>query len=287
MDIKTALAQAGALLQKNDIEQPRLDAEVLLCHLLNCQRAYLYAHADQQLTEAEVQNYRHLLDRRVAGQPVAYLVGSKEFMGLDFAVTPDVLIPRPDTELLVETAIQLINQAKNPTPILVDVGTGSGAIAVSTAHFLLQLKVVAVDISAAALAVAQKNATRHQVARRIEFVQGNLLAPALQKLLTSSVDIITANLPYVPSQDIAGLSQEVRQEPILALDGGPDGLDLYRMLKPQALQLLKPGGHLLIEIGPGQGDTALSIFSGPEWDSKLYHDLADRERLVVAQKILL
>jgi release factor glutamine methyltransferase len=284
MDIKTALAQARALLQKNNIEQPRLDAEVLLCQLLNCRRASLFAHADKQLTDNELTNFNRLVEKRAAGQPVAYLVGNKEFMGLDFYVTPDVLIPRPDTELLVETAIELIKESNPPAPILVDVGTGSGAIAVSCTHFLPQLKVLAVDISAAALKVAQKNAEQNGVAPRIEFLNGNLLEPVLKMGLAGQVDIITANLPYVPSGDIPGLSREVHHEPELALDGGPDGLDLYRIINPQAQSLLKPGGHLLIEIGPGQGALSLSLFSAPEWSSKLYYDLADRERLVVAEK---
>lgn len=280
MNIKTALAEARALLHQNNIEQPRLDAEVLLCHVLNCTRVTLLAYPERLLSDTEQQQYQQLMAQRAAGQPVAYLVGSKEFMGLDFTVTPATLIPRPDTELMVETALQLLKD--NPHPKLVDVGTGSGAVAVSLAHFVPSLQVTAVDISADALAVAQQNATQHQVHQRMEFILGNLLTPLLAQD-TDPVDIITANLPYVPSGDIPGLSREVHCEPTLALDGGPDGLDLYRILLPQAETLLKPGGHLLIEIGPGQGAAALALFTNPRWQAQLYHDLAGRERLVVGQ----
>lgn len=285
MDIKTALAEARALLQQHDIEQPRLDAEVLLCHVLRCSKVTLLAYPERPVSPAELRQYQQLIERRAAGWPVAYLVGNKEFMGLDFIVTPDVLIPRPDTELMVETALQLLKD--HPQPRLVDVGTGSGAVAVSLAYYLPNARVTAVDISPAALAVARQNAIRHRVQQRVEFVQGDLLTPLLKG---DRVDIITANLPYVASGDIPGLSREVRTEPILALDGGPDGLDLYRQLLPQGAALLKAGGYLLIEIGPGQGAAALALFLGQgdrsavqKWQAQLYHDLAGRERLVVGQ----
>ncbi|WP_051688105.1 peptide chain release factor N(5)-glutamine methyltransferase [Desulfofalx alkaliphila] len=279
-DIKTALAEARALLQAKNIEHPRLEAEILLAHVLNCSRASLYARADLILDPVQVQGYQSCLDRRIEGIPTAYILGKKEFMGLDFKVSPAVLIPRPDTELMVERAIHLAKQVQRP--VMADVGTGSGAIAISTAHFVPQLEVLAVDISPEALELAQENAVTHRVKRRVKFLQSNLLEQLIKTRPPKSLDLITANLPYIPSGDMAGLAKEVQREPKLALDGGPDGLDLYRQLIPQARQLLKAGGHLLIEIGPGQGDGALALFEQPHWQAKLYRDLGDRERLVVA-----
>nr|WP_207754824.1 peptide chain release factor N(5)-glutamine methyltransferase [Desulforadius tongensis] len=276
------MAGARALLQQKDIEQPRLDAEVLLAHVLGCSRAALYAGAHRRLEPGQLQHYNRLVQKRAQGHPVAYLVGHKEFMGLDFTVTPAVLIPRPDTELLVETAVHLLSKRAGGRPLMVDVGTGSGAIAVSTAHLVPTLRVLAVDISAPALEVAQKNARTHAVDDRVVFLKGSLLEPVMERLNGEPVDIIAANLPYVPSGDIPGLSREVRREPLLALDGGPDGLDLYRQLIPQAQKLIKPGGHLLLEIGPGQGETALNLLNN--WQAKLYRDLGGRERLIAAEK---
>ncbi|MTI80618.1 MAG: peptide chain release factor N(5)-glutamine methyltransferase [Firmicutes bacterium] len=278
MNIQMALASARALLHQNNIEQPRLDAEVLLSQVLNCNRAYLLTNNVKPLTEMQLRQFNELVQKRTQGQPVAYLVGVKEFMGLNFTVTPDVLIPRPDTELMVETAVSIINKHAKENPKLLDVGTGSGAVVVSTTHFVPRLKATAVDISEQALKIAQKNAKEHNVDNKIEFIKGNLL----ESLLHQKADIITANLPYVPSQDILTLSEEVKNEPKLALDGGPDGLDLYRQLIPQAEKILNPAGHLLIEIGPGQGQPALNLFK--HWpQANLYHDLANRERLVVAK----
>ncbi len=284
MDIETALANARVLLQQNNIGAPRLEAELLLAHVLKCSRAALYAKAQRELPPELLNRYMQLVKKRIAGQPTAYLIGKKEFMGLSFNVTPAVLIPRPDTELLVETAIHLLQQKNNTKPMMVDVGTGSGAIAVSVAHYVPRVQVLAVDISPAALAVAKTNAAAHGVEDRVCFLEGSLLQPVQAYLKDNGVDLIAANLPYVPSGDLPGLSKEVHNEPQLALDGGPDGLDLYRLLVPQAEKLLKPGGHLLMEIGPGQGQKTLDLVAAPKWQAKLYHDLANRERLVVAMK---
>ncbi len=284
MDIKTALADARALLQQKNIDLPRLEAEVLLAHTLNCSRAALYAHAGRELPPEAVQKFNNLVEKRAGGMPTAYLTGKKEFMGLEFKVNPAVLIPRPDTELLVETAVHLLRHNDADQPLMIDVGTGSGAIAVSTACFVPRLKVQAIDVSPEALAVAKENAALHGVSGRVHFLEGNLLEPLLNSAAPGTVDLIAANLPYVPSEDIPGLAAEVRREPLLALDGGLDGLDLYRLLIPQAEKLLKPGGHLLMEIGPGQGQKTLNLLDASRWQSKLYRDLAERERLVAAVK---
>ncbi|MCD5406592.1 MAG: peptide chain release factor N(5)-glutamine methyltransferase [Desulfotomaculum sp.] len=285
MNIKTALAQAGALLQQKNITTARLDAEVLLAHVLECARYQLYVNADAKLPTGKRHQYQCLVQKRTTGYPVAYLVGHKEFMGLDFAVTPAVLIPRPDTELLVEKALHLASRHKVNSPLLVDVGTGSGAIAISLAHLLPSWRIIATDVSPAALLVAKQNAQTHNVGRRVSFLTGNLLEPLMSaNKIKEAVAIITANLPYISTGDITGLSSEVKKEPFLALDGGEDGLELYRVLIPQADQLIKPGGYLLMEIGPGQGQKLLDLVAAPKWHSKLDKDLAGRERLVVAEK---
>jgi release factor glutamine methyltransferase len=209
-------------------------------------RPGLYCRLNEVPAPAVIDSFEQLVERRLRGEPLAYLTGEREFMGLSFNVSPAVLVPRPETELLVETALVLLREG-GPSPLVVDVGTGSGAIAVSLAVHHPPVRVVAVDISGAALVVARANARRHGVADRVSFVQGNLLAD-----IGGPADLIAANLPYIPSGELDGLPAEVRCEPRLALDGGPDGLDLYRRLVPQALRLLKPGGHLLAELGPGE-----------------------------------
>lgn len=224
---------------------PRLDAEVLLAHVLGVERLRLFVEPDKPVPAPELAEFQRMIGARGTGRPVAYLTGQKEFMSMKFRVGPGVLIPRPETELLVEEALRL-----NPS-VVIDVGTGSGAIAVSLARFLPEARVCATDISAEALDYARQNASDHGVAGKITFLQGNLLKP-LPKLLQAHC--ITANLPYIPAGDLDNLPVDVRKyEPHTALTGGPDGLDHYRALIPQAMEFLAPGGVLLMEIGPGQG----------------------------------
>uniref|UniRef100_A0A7C1JLK0 Release factor glutamine methyltransferase n=1 Tax=Ammonifex degensii TaxID=42838 RepID=A0A7C1JLK0_9THEO len=279
MRVEELLRKGAALLQAAGVFSPRVDAEVLLSFVLDCDRLALYREPEREVAPAEVGRFEKLLNRRAAGEPVAYLTGEKEFMGLKFRVTPAVLIPRPETELLVETAIALLQGVT--APVVVDVGTGSGAVAVSLALFLPAARVFAVDISAAALEVARENAARHQVAERITFSQGDLLTPFFKSGVT--FDLIAANLPYVPSEEVATLSPEVRREPALALDGGLDGLALYRRLVLQAKGFLHAGGHLLMEIDPKQKEGALNLVPPPVWQAWVVKDLGGRDRLVVAQ----
>lgn len=282
MKVKEALIWAKAGLKGHTDSAP-LDAEVLLGHVAGLDRVGLYRESDRQLTADQRQAYGELISRRRQGEPVAYLTGHKEFMGLDFYVGPAVLIPRPETELMVETALALLQSAAagaGARPVAVDIGTGSGAVAVSLTVLMPQLRVYAGDISPAALAVAADNAGLHRVTDRLTFYQGDLLTGLP---VTGPVDLITANLPYVPAGDIPGLQREVRlYEPHLALDGGPDGLDLYRRLAGPAWDLLRPGGHLLLEITPGQGETMGKILS--RWQVRVLPDLAGRERLVIGRK---
>ncbi|AQS60393.1 peptide chain release factor N(5)-glutamine methyltransferase [Desulforamulus ferrireducens] len=283
MNLRQALTMGRELLKLHNSPSYALDAQILLSKVTGLDRTALLLKEDMILTEEQQRQYKSLLERRAWGEPVAYLTGTKEFMGLEFLVTPAVLIPRPDTELMVETALTFL-QTEGEHPLAVDVGTGSGAIAISLAHYVPGLQVYAIDLSAAALEIAQKNATLHRVDQRVKFLQGNLLQP-ISPDLQGQVSAITANLPYIPSGEIAGLMPDVKDyEPHLALDGGCDGLDLYRLLIPQAYGLLKTGGLLLMEIGPGQGEGAQRLLPTAQWQTEVKLDLAGRERLVIAQK---
>ncbi len=259
------------------IENPRLDAEVLLSHILGKDRLYLYTNFDQPLSPAELACYRDAVKQRAQRQPVAYITGCREFMGLEFAVNPAVLIPRPDTEILVEAALARLTDRTEP--VIADLGTGSGAIAVSMLANLPAGSGVAVDISPAALAVARENADRLGVAGRLVFYRGDMLAPLANK----KFDAILSNPPYIPDRDIAGLSAEVRQEPRLALAGGSDGLTFYRCLVAQAADYLKPGGFMAVEVGIDQaGPVAALAGQGSRLKAEtIIKDYAGIERVVV------
>lgn len=271
------------MLREAGSASPRLDAEVLLAHVLGRDRVYLFRESGRWLGALEARRYRELVERRARGEPVAYLTGHKEFMGLDFAVGPPVLIPRPETELMVEYALALLAGYPPGRRIAVDVGTGSGAVAVSLARLAPGTEVYATDISPGALAIARANAARHGVT--VLFYRGDLLSPLRGVLPPGSAAVVAANLPYIPSEEMAGLPRDVRDyEPALALDGGPGGLELYRRLVPPAGELLAPGGHLLLEIAPAQRERALELVPPPGWRPAVIPDLAGRPRLVVAQK---
>ncbi|HEX3033326.1 MAG TPA: peptide chain release factor N(5)-glutamine methyltransferase [Bacillota bacterium] len=265
-------------------EDMAFDAEVLLRYVLQVDRTGLFREPERLLTCQEKEELSRLLQRRRAGEPVAYLTGSREFMGLDFTVSPLVLIPRPETELLVEHIIENLRPISGLTRII-DVGTGSGAIAVSLAYTLTEAQLWAVDVSQAALETARHNATKHQVQSRINFVLSNLLAGVPPELL-GIIDWIAANLPYIPDTDIPNLQRDVTAfEPHLALAGGPDGLDLYRQLLPQAAQTLKPGGHIIMEMGHDQGPALASLLPEETWsDVHILQDYAGLDRFVTARK---
>lgn len=251
-------------------------AQALLAHVLGRGRAWLLAHPEARLSDGEAAQYLDLLQRILAGEPFAHLVGEREFYGLPFTVTPHVLIPRPETEGLVDLVLEWVRERDLSQPRLVDVGTGSGAIAVILALRLPAASILAVDVSAAALHIARCNAARHGVAERIMFVRGNLL-----DALSGPFDAIIANLPYISSEEIAAL-EVGRWEPRIALDGGPDGLDLVRALLRQAPSRLAPGGLLALEIGHDQGlrVVALCREAFPSARISLLPDLAGLDRLV-------
>ena len=280
--LKEALNQAGRRIKEAGGVTSALDAAVLLGFVAACDRAGLYRDGSRLLTPEEQNRLDALVARRVTGEPVAYLTGCKEFMGLEFAVTPAVLIPRPETELLVEKALTLLDGKEN---LVAEVGTGSGAIAVSLAVNLPRTVIYATDISARALRVAQVNAEKHGVTQRICWRQGDLLAALAEDELTGRLDLIAANLPYITTQELAALPPEVRRyEPVTALDGGADGLALYRRLIPQAKRLLKPQGYLLLEIGCNQRQGVAALLTPPDWRLNIEQDLTGRDRLAVATK---
>ena len=245
-----------------DEVEAEVEAEVLLRYAIDpagaVSRAYLYSRYQDGIAPDVAERFEALLARRLAREPTAYITGRREFRGLDLRVTPDVLIPRPETEQLVETAIKLARAEPGRSRLrIADIGTGSGAIAVALAQDLPQTEVYATDISRAALKIAEENARRHGVERRIAFRAGHLLMP-----LHGYVDLIVANLPYVTTEGWSRLAPELREhEPRLALDGGADGLDLIRALLRQAPRYLRDGGHVVLEIGEGQVEPLASFIS--------------------------
>ncbi len=261
-----------------DIDSPRLDAELLLADTLDLDRVGLYLNFERPLQAGELAAYREQVRRRAGHEPLAYILGRTEFWSLPFKVTPAVLIPRPDTELLVELALPLLTGAAR----VLDVGTGSGALAIALAHERPELLVTAIDLSAAALAVAAENACRNAVAERIDFVPGDLAT-----LPGGPFELMVANPPYIPSGDLATLMPEVRDfEPHLALDGGADGLAAYRALARQAGTVLAPGGWLLVEVGIGQAAAVQELFASAGLTEILVtRDLAGVERVVGGRRV--
>ncbi|MDD3653249.1 MAG: peptide chain release factor N(5)-glutamine methyltransferase [Desulfotomaculaceae bacterium] len=279
--IKEAINLARRQLIESGSASPALDAEVLLAHVTGHDRAGLYRDWEKILTPGEEARFKMMVDKRRDGMPVAYLTGYKEFMGLSFAVNHFVLIPRPETELMVELALQLAP----PGAVVVDAGTGSGAIAVSLAYFRPDVRIYATEQSREAIETARSNAIRHGLENRVKFYQGDLLAPLSGLNLAGRADLLTANLPYIATGDLPSLPREVRLfEPVSALDGGTDGLDLYRRLIPGAATILRPGGILLAEIGSDQREAVAKLLQPTLWEVTVQKDLAGRDRLVVAHR---
>ncbi len=299
--IAQVLPWAEAAFTTAGLASPRLDAEVLLAHSLGLNRAGLYARLHTLLSPSQMAAFQQLIHRRLQHEPVQYITGVQEFWSLEFAVDSRVLIPRPETELVVETALRLISQipslksqvpslkpqASSPqSPIrILDIGTGSGCIAIALATELPAAEIWAVDISAGALAVAEANAYRHNVHHRIRFLHGSVFAPLADQ--PQGFDVIVSNPPYIARDDLLTLQPEVRDwEPRHALDGGNDGLDFYRQLLNEAPGYLTANGWLVLEIGDGQREVLMSEFHRhPEFrESFQTADYAGRERIVAARK---
>ena len=252
------------------------DAELLLMHTLGKDRAWLLTHPDEPIAIPDLNHYQEKISRRADHEPIQYIIGEQEFYGLAFRVTPAVLIPRPETEHLVEAAL---DRLPHQQPIrIADIGTGSGAIAVALAHHLPLAQISALDISPPALAVARENAARHQVAGRIDFLESDLLSAVQGEIF----DAIVSNPPYVSTKE--ELEPQVRDyEPAAALYAGEQGLDIYRRLVPKAHAALKPGGWLMMEIGHDQSEALASLLSG--WDSvEFIRDLQSIPRVAIARK---
>jgi release factor glutamine methyltransferase len=271
-------------LKQHGAASPRLDAEVLLAMAAGCQRIELYTRFDEPAPEALRSSFRELVKRRAEGMPVAYLVGRREFYSLAFRVTSDVLIPRPETELLVGATIDRLRKRSGETPpSVVDVGTGSGIIAICAAKYVPQATITAIDISPAALTVARENAASLKMAERIEFVEGDLLAglPTDQRF-----DLVVSNPPYVTQAEYDALEPDVKKfEPLGALVAGPRGTEVIERLIPQALERLAPGGILLIEISPMLEQPVRALFEADgSWHLEpTMKDLAGHARVIVAR----
>ncbi len=273
------LEQARAQ-RKTSSDQPGLEVSLLAAYKLGQTRAWVLAHPETALSGPLRQSLDDLLTQLLAGVPLPYLTHVQEFYGLKFAVSPAVLIPRPETELLVEQAISWL-QSHPGRRRAADVGTGSGCIAVTLAHHILDLRVLACDLSQNALRLASQNAKAHTVSARVQPVQSDLLTS-----MTGPFDLVCANLPYIPSDTLAGL-EVARHEPSLALDGGADGLDVIRSLLANALRWLAPGGLLLLEIEARQGPAAVALarHAFPHSQVTLLRDLADIDRIVKIQTL--
>ncbi len=300
--IAEAVLQGAHTLRQAGVSEARREAGSLLGHVLERDRSFILSHAEDALSEEQVDRLRKCVGRRAQGEPQQYITGHQEFFGLDFEVTSDVLIPRPETELLVETALKLISEDA-AAPFICDVGTGSGCVVITLLHELretrdghvlpqapgaAEARALAIDISPAALAVAKRNAARHSVIEQLDFVVSDCfasLSPASPA--QSDFDMIVSNPPYVEDREFASLQREVRDfEPRLALTAGPDGLSIIRRLLVEAGEFLKTGGHLVFEIGFGQSATVERLIDPKIWMLLgIEKDLQSIPRIVALRKL--
>jgi release factor glutamine methyltransferase len=292
--LREALLEARTRIAGTGSDEAPLEAELLLAHALGADRAGVFQRLGEPLADDSAAAFAALVQRRLAGEPVAYILGHKEFFALDFEVTPAAIIPRPETETLVELAAAFAREKLQPGATIVDVGTGCGAIAISLARELPAFDIVAIDISPDALALARRNAARHGLADRIRFVLGDLLdpldisahpepVPGARREPSRRVDLIVANLPYVLSADFEAAPREIREhEPRLGLDGGPDGLSLIARLLREAPPRLRHGGALFAEIGETQGPAAreLAAAAFPSARIEVHSDLSALDRVL-------
>jgi len=278
MTLGEALSLGSARL--GSLPQARRDAELLLMRCLGCERSFLLAHPEAAIPTEHLEQYRHWLERRAANEPVQYILGEQEFFGLNLRVTPAVLIPRPETEHLVEAALQRVSEDRGPRQPLrvVDVGTGSGAIAIALAHALPHAELTALDISPAALAIAQENAARHGLSARVRCLESDLLAAVKDERF----DAVISNPPYIADGEV--LEPQVREfEPRFALYAGPTGLEVYERLIPQARGVLNPRGWLLLEMGYGQQAGLAHLLE--DWDEvSVAPDLQGIPRVIAARR---
>lgn len=281
MQLKQALSSAMDRLEAADVGSPRMNAEMLLMFVLGVNRAYLYAHPERELTAEEEVRYDETLAQRATGMPSQYITGRQEFWGLDFIVSPAVLIPRPETEHLVETVLELARGVAQPK--LVDVGTGSGCVALALAHELKDAKIYAVDVSADALEIAGANAARLRLDGRVRFMQSNVLQAVAD---AHDLDFVVSNPPYVGFGEADKVQKSVRDfEPRIAVFAGEQGLDVIGPLVEQAHRALKLGGWLAMEIGYSMRDAVVNLLSPTMWeDVRVVPDLQGIPRVIAARK---
>jgi len=292
MTIAEALIFATKFLEKHSIEDASLEAEILLCHVLALNRASLITHNQQTIEPQKYETLKHFLFRRAQHEPSAYIIGKQPFMSLDFFVDHSVLIPRPETEQLVEVVLRVAGHESQV--MILDVGTGSGAIAVSLAKYLPYAKIMGIDSSEEAIKMAQKNAEYHKVSDRCQFIVGNVLEPlknvgaafmaARNKWTVPIFDLIVSNPPYIPTSEIENLQAEVKNwEPRQALDGGKDGLFYLRKLIEEGPKLLKKGGYLILEFGQGQAPALKKLARGTFKKIEILKDFSQKDRIFCGQ----
>ena len=276
--VAETLKATTARLEEGGVENPRLDAEILLAHVLKWRRLNLYVDAEKILPLESILRFNDLINQRLKKIPVAYLTGTKEFMGLSFAVNESVLIPRPETEILTELVGEFLRGIGGEITFA-DLGVGSGAICISILKFVKSARAMAVDISEQSLAVAKFNAEKFHVEDRIEFLCGDLFEP-----LTGKFNAIVSNPPYIPTNELKTLQAEVKMEPTLALDGGTDGLNFYRRILSEAPKFLIDGGLLAVEVGINQAAAVKNLFKKNAFiDVEILKDLSGLERVVVGR----
>lgn len=277
LTIKQTLTKGTIMLKNSNIESPKLKARLLLQYILKKSRQYLIVYDNQDVDKKAQWEYFVNIEKLTKGMPLQHITHTQEFMKMDFYVDENVLIPRPDTEILVEETIKIAQTMERPK--ILDLCTGSGAIAISLKKYIPSAQVYAVDISKKALEIAKKNA--HRLEAEVKFIESNLF----EKIKNEKFDIIVSNPPYIKKSDINYLSQEVQKEPQIALDGGYDGLDFYRKISYQAIDYLKFGSYLCFEIGYDQKEEVLEILKGIEHYTKTYckKDLCGNDRVVITQ----
>ena len=281
MTVLEAIQKSTDFLGKKNVESPRLQTELLLAHLLKMPRMKLYLNFERVLTTAETDALREFIKRRAAREPLQHIVGSTSFCGFEITVNRHVLVPRPETELLAELGWQFLSTLNAQRSTALDFCTGSGCLAIALAAKCPNTKIVATDISPDALALAKENAARNNVAERIEFLQGDGFAALSAGI---KIDLIISNPPYIPSAEIETLQPEVRDfDPHIALDGGADGLEFYRLIASQAKAFLKPDGKVMVEFGDGQAEAIRKTFETEKWIVEaVKEDYSQRARILIA-----
>jgi release factor glutamine methyltransferase len=278
MQLRQALQSAVKRLQDGHVGSPRMNAELLAMFVLGCDRAYLYAHADRALTKGEIARYDDALAERARGVPAQYITGHQEFWGMDLIVSPAVLIPRPETEHVIETVLEVARE--HPAQRVVDVGTGSGCIALALAKELPRAEIHATDISPEALEIARANAARYQLEKRIQFHEADLLAGMEE----AAFDYVISNPPYIGDWEASSVEAQVRRfEPRQALFAGPTGLEVFVRLIPQAEKALRPGGWLVMEMGHSSREQVCELLQ--DWEEmRITNDLQGIARVVAARR---